>query len=164
MKKFSTIDTKRYSPDIKRYSPSTRRYSPETRAYSQDAVLSPEALPNYGDGRRLYPNSESIYSRGLGSPQTNRYSSPNDFPPENYLVRSESRGSRASMESSYSDRRRYIQQENPYSTRYKTASPLQILQSQSQEASTPQSQKRFLHNLVEGKMSTDLLRTCLRKT
>ncbi|KAB7505845.1 Cadherin EGF LAG seven-pass G-type receptor 1 [Armadillidium nasatum] len=156
MKKFSTIDTKRYSPDIKRYSPSTRRYSPETRTYSQDAALSPEALPNYGDGRRLYPNSESIYSRGLGSPQTNRYSSPNDFPPENYLVRSESRGSRASMESSYSDRRRYIQQENPYSTRYKTASPLQILQSQSQEASTPQSQKRFLHNLVEASSASTL--------
>ncbi|XP_063598702.1 protocadherin-like wing polarity protein stan [Penaeus indicus] len=102
-KKFSTLDARRNSPDARRYSPdvSGRLYPGQLSEGSPYAHESPYAH----SGRRISP--------------------------ENLVVRTESRASRSSVDST--DKKRY--------------SPTH--QAQQQAAGTPRSQKRFLHQLAE---------------
>lgn len=99
MKKFSTLDSRRYSPDNRRYSPDI------SQLHSQD-------------NSHLHENPYSHDIKRIS--------------PENIVVRTESRASRASVDSTekrYSPSNHHQQQQVTY---------------------TPQSQKRFLHNLAEG--------------
>ncbi|XP_064085068.1 protocadherin-like wing polarity protein stan isoform X1 [Macrobrachium nipponense] len=113
---------RRYSPaenQFGTYSPSTKRYSPDAKKFS--TLDSRRYSP---DSRRYSPNTsqmrESPYSH-----EGKRIS------PENLVVRTESRASRTSIDSV--ERRRY--------------SP--PTHHEQQGTNTPQSQKRFLHNLAE---------------
>lgn len=108
-KKFSTLDSKRYSPDTRRYSPdvpSSRLHSRDN-SFSQDLPPPPPHLQHHHDMKRISP--------------------------ENLVVRTESRASRSSVESSEKKR-------------YSPPNPIH----HHQVIYTPQSQKRFLHNLAEG--------------
>ncbi|KAG7177210.1 Cadherin EGF LAG seven-pass G-type receptor 3-like [Homarus americanus] len=118
----------RYSPaenQFGTYSPSTKhRYSPDTKKFS--TVDSRRYSP---DTRRYSPNTSQLHSHD-NYYQENPYSHEvKRISPENLVVRTESRASRTSVDSA--DKKRYTPP------------------SHQQQVYTPQSQKRFLHNLAE---------------
>ncbi|KAK4300812.1 hypothetical protein Pmani_027014 [Petrolisthes manimaculis] len=122
-KKFSTMDSKRYSPDNRRYSPAPSQLSTrESKRYSPD----PSQLP-VRESKRYSPDPSQLHARNY--PQESPYSQ--RISPENLVTRAESR---SSVESG--DRKRY--------------SPPNLHHHQQQHVVyTPQSQRRFLHQLEE---------------
>ena len=117
VKKFTTLDSKRYSPDMKRYSPVVVTSSGgggQGYTHASDNTLPPHHLP------------PSLYSP---DPKVQRSQDNLDA----LVLRTESRASRGSVDS---DRRKY--------------SPHPLYNPHQEDGGTPQSQKRYLHNLMEG--------------
>ncbi|KAG0726157.1 hypothetical protein GWK47_037153 [Chionoecetes opilio] len=124
---YSPTTKHRYSPDTKKFSTlDSKRYSPDTRRYSPDVPSS-----------RLHSRDNSFSQELPPPPPLHQYPHHDmkRISPENLVVRTESRASRSSVESG--DKKRY-------------SPPNPLLHHQ--VIYTPQSQKRFLHNLAEASL------------